>query len=228
MLHEFVTAHPLLVQIVCFMLPMLVMMFGPSDAAVRRLWHGLPLRVWQWETMAVMAAVYIVIAVAGNSPGEWIGFAALVFAHGRNSVMFRLAEQQRASMPADPHHVECWRWNLVYFCLGEGFWALYFTYHESWVGLAGVGIFAAYAQWRRWYSGRQAKKVASAGANLEVVMSGGGGGGGAGNMGTAQIAKRCEVCRRILIPLSENLDVNPASPVKRADGSLVCLGCDIA
>ena len=36
MLHEFVTAHPLLVQIVCFMLPMLVMMFGPSDAAVRR------------------------------------------------------------------------------------------------------------------------------------------------------------------------------------------------
>lgn len=161
MLHEFVTAHSLLVKIVCFMLPMLVMMFGPSDAAVRRLWHGLPLRVWQWETLAVMAAVYIVIAVAGNSPGEWIGFAALVFAHGRNSVMFRLAEQQRASMPADPHHVECWRWNLVYFCLGEGFWALYFTYHESWAGLAGVGIFSAYAQWRRYYTGRQARLAAT-------------------------------------------------------------------
>lgn len=159
MLHEFVAAHPLLVQIVCFMLPMLVMMFGPSDAAVRRLWHGLPLRVWQWETMAVMAAVYIVIVVAGNSPTEWIGFAAIVFAHGRNSVMFRLTEQQRLSAATDPHHVECWRWNGIYFVLGEAFWSLYFIDHKSWAGLAAVGIFLGYERWRRWYAGRQAKKV---------------------------------------------------------------------
>ena len=209
MLHYFVDSHPHLVKVVCFMLPMLVLLFGPSDAVFRRLWNCQPLRLWHWETLVVMSAVYLVIGIAGDSPGEWIGFAALVFAHGRNSVMFRLAEQQRESSPVDPHHVECWRWNLVYFCLGEGFWAFYFTYHESWAGLAGVGIFAGYAQWRRYYTKRQARLTAA------LIMK------------TAEASQeKCACCDVRMVNFDSLASVNGAPiSIRQSDGSRICLNC---
>lgn len=216
MLHLLVDSHPHFVKIACFLLPMLVLMFGPRDSAIRRLWSLQPLRMWHWETLAVMAAVYIVIGVAGDSPGEWIGFSALVFAHGRNSVMFRLTEQQRQTAPVDPHHVECWRWNGIYFVLGEAFWGLYFIYHESWAGLAGVGIFSGYAQWRRWYTRRQSAIQAAVSKKEEVVKQ-------------EEVAERCSLCSTRLIPPNKSLlNVGPASPVMRKDGVLVCLGCDMS
>jgi hypothetical protein len=211
MLRLLVDSHPHFVKILCFLLPMLVLLLGPRDSVLRRLWNLQPLRMWHWETLAVMVAVYLVIGLAGDSPGEWIGFAALVFAHGRNSVMFRLTEQQRESSPVDPHHVECWRWNSIYFFLGEVGWAAYFIYHESWAGLAGVGIFTGYAQWRRWYTRRQAV------IRSEVADK------------VAEAAQeKCSLCSAALVkPDCQLRNIGPASPVKRPDGMLVCLGCDM-
>jgi hypothetical protein len=101
--------------------------------------------------MALCAAV---VLLSGNDPIEWVGFAALTLAHGRNSIMFRLAEAQQRVSPMDPHHVTCWKWNSVYFFGAECCWAVYFACHHAWSGLAGVGIFLGYGQWRRWYASR--------------------------------------------------------------------------
>lgn len=141
----------ILVRLLCFLIPVGVLMFGPKDALLRRLWTGKTPRMWHLETIAVMICVAMVILLFGNSPVEWVGFAALSLAHGRNSIMFRLSEGQEKSTPLDPHHVECGRWIPVYFFGSELCWAAYFLLHRSWAALAGVAIFVSYGQWRRWY-----------------------------------------------------------------------------
>lgn len=142
----------ILVRLLCFLIPVGVLMLGPKDALLRRLWTGKTPRMWHLETIAVMICVALVILLFGNSPVEWVGFAALSLAHGRNSIMFRLSEGQEKSTSLDPHHVECGRWIPVYFFGSELCWATYFLLHRSWAALAGVAIFVSYGQWRRWYA----------------------------------------------------------------------------
>jgi hypothetical protein len=141
----------ILARLLCFLVPVGVLMLGPKDALLRRLWAGKTPRMWHLETIAVMICVSMVVLVFGNDPVEWVGFAALTLAHGRNSIMFRLSEEQEKSTPLDPHHVECGRWIPVYFFGSELCWAAYFLLHRSWAALAGVAIFVSYGQWRRWY-----------------------------------------------------------------------------
>lgn len=142
----------ILARLLCFLVPVGVLMLGPKDALLRRLWTGKTPRMWHLETIAVMICVSLVVLVFGNDPVEWVGFAALTLAHGRNSIMFRLSEEQEKSTPLDPHHVECGRWTPVYFFGSELCWATYFLLHRSWAALAGVAIFVSYGQWRRWYA----------------------------------------------------------------------------
>jgi len=136
------------------LLPILILLLGPKDAVLRRFCHRQPLRMWHYETMAVALFIAAVVIVSGNHHDEWIGFAALMFSHGRNSVMFRLTESQSKITAQDPHHVECWVWNTYYFLLGEAYWALYFYKHESWAALCGVVVFVGYSRWRAWYGKR--------------------------------------------------------------------------
>ena len=152
----------LILKAICINVPIGILMLGPKDAVLKHIWahrHDAKssLRMWHYETLAVCALVAAVVILSGNEPVEWVGFAALTLAHGRNSVMFRLTEAQQRSSPVDPHHVECWRWNTVYFLLAECFWAGYFVLHRSWAALAGVTIFVGYGQWRRWYGRRSLK-----------------------------------------------------------------------
>lgn len=142
----------ILARLLCFLVPVGVLMLGPKDALLRRLGAGKTPRMWHLETIAVMICVSMVVLVFGNDPVEWVGFAALTLAHGRNSIMFRLSEEQEKSTPLDPHHVECGRWIPVYFFGSELCWAAYFLLHHSWAALAGVAIFVSYGQWRRWYA----------------------------------------------------------------------------
>jgi hypothetical protein len=152
-----------LLRFVCIAVPLTILLFGPEDGLVRYVirhryevdvpwWRQL--RTWHWETLAVMALCAAVVLLSGNDPIEWVGFAALTLAHGRNSIMFRLAEAQQRVSPLDPHHVSCWKWNSVYFFGAECCWAVYFGWHYAWSGLVGVGIFLGYGQWRRWYASR--------------------------------------------------------------------------
>lgn len=141
-------------KLVSILLPLAILLLGPQDALLRRLWQRKPLRLWHYETLAVCAFVAAIVMVSGNDPVEWVGFAALSLAHGRNSVMFRFVEMHQRMAPADPHHVECWRWNTVYFLLAECFWATYFVIHRSWAALAGVAVFVGYSQWRKWHTHR--------------------------------------------------------------------------
>lgn len=146
----------LILKAVCVNVPIGILLLGPKDAVLKYIWahrhdEKSSLRMWHYETLAVVHLVAAVVILSGNDPVEWVGFAALTLAHGRNSVMFRLTEAQQRSSPVDPHHVECWRWNTIYFLLAECFWAGYFILHRSWAALAGVAIFVGYGQWRRWY-----------------------------------------------------------------------------
>jgi hypothetical protein len=150
----------LILKAICINVPIGILLLGPKDAVLKYIWahrhdEKSSLRMWHYETLAVCALVAAVVILSGNDPVEWVGFAALTLAHGRNSVMFRLTEVQQRSSPVDPHHVECWRWNTIYFLLAECFWAGYFVLHRSWAALAGVAIFVGYGQWRRWYGRRQ-------------------------------------------------------------------------
>lgn len=149
-----------ILKAVCINVPIGILLLGPKDAVLKYIWaHRFDAkstaRLWHYETLAVCALVAAVVILSGNDPVEWVGFAALTLAHGRNSVMFRLTEAQQRSTPVDPHHVECWRWNTIYFLLAECFWAGYFVLHRSWAALAGVVIFVGYGQWRRWYGRRE-------------------------------------------------------------------------
>lgn len=154
----------LILKAVCINVPIYILLLGPKDAVLKYIWahrHDAKssLRMWHYETLAVCALVAAVVLLSGSDPVEWVGFAALTLAHGRNSVMFRLTEAQQRSSPVDPHHVECWRWNTIYFLLAECFWAGYFVLHRSWAALAGVAIFVGYGQWRRWYGRRADQRV---------------------------------------------------------------------
>ena len=154
----------LILKAICINVPIGILMLGPKDAVLKYIWahrhdEKSSLRMWHYETLVVCALVAAVVILSGNDPVEWVGFAALTLAHGRNSVMFRLTEAQQKSSPVDPHHVECWRWNTIYFLLAECFWAGYFVLHRSWAALAGVAIFVGYGQWRRWYGRRVSKKA---------------------------------------------------------------------
>jgi hypothetical protein len=151
-----------ILKAICINVPIGILMLGPKDAVLKYIWahrHDarVSLRMWHYETLAVCTLVAAVVILSGSDPVEWVGFAALTLAHGRNSVMFRLTEAQQRSSPVDPHHVECWRWNTIYFLLAECFWAGYFVLHRSWAALAGVAIFVGYGQWRRWYGRRSLK-----------------------------------------------------------------------
>jgi hypothetical protein len=164
----------LILKAVCINVPIYILLLGPKDAVLKYIWahrHDVKssLRMWHYETLAVCALVAAVVILSGNDSVEWVGFAALTLAHGRNSVMFRLTEAQQHSNPVDPHHVECWRWNTIYFLLAECFWAGYFVLHRSWAALAGVAIFVGYGQWRRWYGRRNAQRVRWDGIDLVKV-----------------------------------------------------------
>jgi hypothetical protein len=127
-------------------IPFAVLLVGPDDAILHRLMQHQRLRTWHYETLVVMAAVAVVVIVSGGSPVEWCGWAALVLAHGRNSILARLAEAQER----EDHRVECARWARRYLLLAEACWAVYFVAHRSWAALCGVAVFAGYAQWRAW------------------------------------------------------------------------------
>lgn len=141
-----------LLRLLCILLPVGLLLVGPEDAVLKRLWQRKPLRLWHYETTVVFAFIAAIVLLSGNKPIEWVGFTALALNHGRNSVMFRFVEMQQKLAPADPHHVECWRWNQYYFLLGEVFWAAYFILHHSWAALSGVVVFVGYAQWRKFRS----------------------------------------------------------------------------
>lgn len=126
--------------------PLAVLLVGPDDAILWRLWDRLPLRTWHYETLAVMALVAAVVIISGGSSIEWCGWAALVLAHGRNSILARLTEAQHK----DDHRVACARWAMRYLLLAEMCWAVYFIAHQSWAALCGVAVFTGFAQWRQW------------------------------------------------------------------------------
>jgi hypothetical protein len=164
----------LILKTVCINVPIGILLLGPKDAVLKYIWaHRFDakssLRTWHYETLVVCALVAAVVILSGNDPVEWVGFAALTLAHGRNSVMFRLTEAQQHSNPVDPHHVECWRWNTIYFLLAECFWAGYFVLHRSWAALAGVAIFVGHGQWRRWYGRRTGKRIRWDGIDIVKV-----------------------------------------------------------
>lgn len=145
-----------LIRLACALVPALYLLVLPEDGMLRLIWRGAPLRTWHLETLAVAAFIAAIVIASGNAPVEWVGFAALVLAHGRNSIMFRLTEAQRLrSAAVDPHVVECWRWSRRYFLAAEAFWALYFVAHRSWAALCGVVVFVGYAQWREWRFARR-------------------------------------------------------------------------
>lgn len=157
-----------MVKLVCILGPLAVLCLGPRDALLRTVWKAMierrwpRLRMWHWETLVIMAAVASIIGSATNNPLEWLGFAALCYSHGRNSVMFRLVEAQKRNVSSSSigaHHVECYAWANVYFVLGELHWAAYFGYFQNWAGLAGVGVFTLYAQWRRWWVKQTAENI---------------------------------------------------------------------
>ena len=159
----------ILLRLFCIWVPVTILLLGPEDSILKYVWkHRFDskgrLRVWHYETLAVMVLVAAVVVLSGDDPTEWVGFAALTLAHGRNSVMFRFSEAQRRASQLDPHHVQCWAWAGRYFLLAECFWAAYFILHRSWAALAGVGIFLGYGQWRKWYGRR--KKVRWDGIDL--------------------------------------------------------------
>lgn len=148
-----------LIRFFCLDIPIAILLLGPKDAVLRHIWahrHDEEghLKTWHWETLTVMAVMAAVVLLTGNRPIEWIGWAALMLAHGRNSVMIRMSEAQQQAGAGGPHHVECHAWGTRYLWSGECFWACYFVMHRSWSALAGVAVFALFPLWRRWY-GRQ-------------------------------------------------------------------------
>jgi hypothetical protein len=140
------------VRVCSILLPITVLCFGPSDAVAYRIWNRQPLRTWHYETIVVSLFLALVVIFSGNKPEEWVGFAALVLAHGRNSIMFRMSEQQARLNPTSAedakHHVECHHWSRRYFLMAEACWAAYFIWHKAWAALAGVVVFVGYGLWR--------------------------------------------------------------------------------
>lgn len=137
--------------------PLAILLFGPKDAIMVQIWRRQPLRTWHYETLSVAAILVAVVLISGNKSSEWVGFAALMLAHGRNSVMFRLAEAQ-AAPTVGGQHVDCYPWARTYFLASEAFWAYYFIDHKAWAALAGVGIFVGFERWRSWYQKQRNKR----------------------------------------------------------------------
>lgn len=140
-------------------LPLFLMLAGPKDAVLRQIWKREPLRVWHYETLVVSMFLLFIVLVTGNHPLEWVGLSALVLAHGRNSIMFRMSEAQAkmasGSASSSQHFVECYRWSNVYFVCAEVLWAVYFSQHKAWAALSGVAVFVGYSYWRKWYTKRK-------------------------------------------------------------------------
>lgn len=148
-----------ILKLICIGFPIGILLFGPQDALAKRIWRREPPRMWHVETLVVMLIMSAVAIASGNNLVEWIGFSALCLAHGRNSVMIRMSESQVAHDAGNPHHVECHAWATWYLWFGEVFWACYFLAHKSWSALCGVGVFALFPIWRRWYSKSKRTRV---------------------------------------------------------------------
>jgi hypothetical protein len=117
------------------------------------------LRTWHYESAVVAVFLGLIVVLSTLLTGsDWreeaIGCLALFFAHGRNSIMFRMTEAQAKVADHDPHKVSCWRWAGFYFLAAEACWSVYFIRHGAWAALSGVVVFVGYAQWRTWYTRR--------------------------------------------------------------------------
>ncbi len=124
------------------------------------------LRTWHIESAVVAAFLCLIVVLSTILTGtDWreeaIGCLALFFAHGRNSIMFRLTEAQAKVAGHDPHKVVCWRWAGAYFLAAELCWSAYFIRHGAWAALSGVVLFVSYAQWRTWYVRRAKAKTST-------------------------------------------------------------------
>ncbi len=122
------------------------------------------LRTWHIESAVVAAFLCLIVVLSTVLTGtDWreeaIGCLALFFAHGRNSIMFRLTEAQAKVADQDPHKVACWRWAGAYFLAAELCWAIYFVRHHAWAALSGVVLFVGYAKWRSVYVRRTRAKT---------------------------------------------------------------------
>ena len=109
---------------------------------------GWSVRTWHVETLVVGTVLVAVALLSGGGPVELIGAGAVLLSFCHASVADRLAEREAAR---ERPSVECHRMAVRYFVGKECLWLVYFVLHHSWTALAGVGLFLAYAPWRRWW-----------------------------------------------------------------------------
>jgi membrane protein YdbS with pleckstrin-like domain len=140
-------------------LPIAILLIGPQDALLWRLWSHQDLRTWHYETLIIAFAIGSIVVLSGGSALEWLGFGAILMAHGRSSINYRMMEEQQRLGKGIPGYVECWRWSWVHLIGAEILWALYFAFHRSWAALAGVGVMLSYARWRSWYTNRLSRRA---------------------------------------------------------------------
>lgn len=122
----------------------------PSEAWVRRLAQHRKIQLWTYETAVVGLLLGMVVLLAGGGPTERVGWAALMLAHGRNSIMLRAVEAQSHIGSGAAGHVECARWTDWYLYGAEVAWWVYFWDHKAWAAMCGVAVFLGYARWRRY------------------------------------------------------------------------------
>lgn len=106
------------------------------------------LRTWHVELAVVATLLFIVTAITGSRPIDWLSVLAVLYTFQHCQVTSRMAEAQ-AKMGAPS--VECHRRATLYWVAKEFLWIAYFVIQRSWAAVAGAVVFAAYPAWRRYW-----------------------------------------------------------------------------